>query len=147
MSTNGTIRVSITEGPLAAVNQTKFGLLIYPGAGALICFEGIVRPSEADRPIEGIRYEAYEPMAQETLYKLLENTIEEFGVLAVTVEHSKGMVPNLMCSFRMQVASTHRKEGLAAMDWFIDAMKSDVPIWKHQVWSDEPSTTEEVSNA
>jgi molybdopterin synthase catalytic subunit len=37
------------------------------------------------------------------------------------------------CSFRLQVASAHRAEALAAMTEFIDRLKRDVPIWKSPV--------------
>ncbi len=147
MDTEKNIRISITEGPLPALHSTPTNRLSCEGAGAMLRFDGIVRPTEDDRPIDGIAYEAYEPMAQNALRELARTAIEKFGVLAITVEHSKGMVPNSMCSFRLQVASTHRKEGLAALDWFIDEMKRDVPLWKHHAWSSVLPNSEEVNDA
>lgn len=119
------VKVSILDGPLPAVQALRID-----GAGAVICFEGVVRPTENGHGIDALDYETYEPMAQKMLAQLAERAIERFGLLAVHVEHSRGRVPAGGCSFRMIVASPHRAEGLAAMGWFIDQMKQDVPIWK-----------------
>ncbi len=119
------VQVSIVEGPLPAEPPTRV-----EGAGAVLSFEGVVRPTEAEEPIAGLTYETYDPMAAQQLQRLGRAAVGRFGLLALSVEHSRGWVPNFACSFRLQVASAHRKEALAAMDWFIDRMKQDVPIWK-----------------
>jgi molybdopterin synthase catalytic subunit len=54
-------------------------------------------------------------------------------VLAIRVEHSRGLVAAQECSFRLQVGAEHRQAALEATNWFIDAMKRDVPIWKYTV--------------
>ncbi len=100
------------------------------GAGAVVCFDGIVRPIEDGRRIAGLIYQTYDPMAELDLRRLAEEATRSFGLLGVTVEHSRGTVAAGECSFRLRIASAHRKEALAAMDWFIDRMKQDVPIWK-----------------
>jgi len=122
------IDVAIHDGPLPDAATWRLD-----GAGAVLCFEGVVRPVEADQPIAGLRYDTYDPMAERELARLASEAIEQFGVQAVAVEHSRGFVANFACSFRLRVASAHRKEALAAMDWFIERMKQRVPIWKRPV--------------
>jgi len=103
--------------------------------GAVLWFEGIIRRHEGGRAITGLQYQTYDPMAENQLRSLGTMAIEQFGVLGVAVEHSRGFVDAGACSFRLRIASRHRKEGLAAMDWFIDQMKRDVPIWKSPVFA------------
>jgi molybdopterin synthase catalytic subunit len=122
--------VAIHNGPLPATDAWRVD-----GAGATICFEGVVRPAEVDQSIAGICYEVYDPMAENELLRLATEAIDRFDILAVRVEHSRGFVAKHACSFRLRVASEHRKEGLAAMDWYIDQMKQAVPIWKHVVFA------------
>ncbi|MCC6581732.1 MAG: molybdenum cofactor biosynthesis protein MoaE [Phycisphaeraceae bacterium] len=122
------ITVRIHDGPLAAAERWSV-----EGAGAVVCFDGIVRPTEAGQPIAGLSYETYDPMAERELARLALEAIERFGLLAVKVEHSRGQVDHGACSFRLRIASSHRKEALAAADWFIDRMKQQVPIWKKPV--------------
>ena len=120
------ITVDITDGPLGSKEPRRIN-----AAGAVVLFEGLVRPGENGKTITGITYEIYEPMAKQMLRKLAHQAMTDFKLMHVAVEHSHGFVPTFQCSFRLQVASAHRAEGLAGMDWFIQRMKEDVPIWKH----------------
>jgi molybdopterin synthase catalytic subunit len=120
-----TCAVQLVTGPLPAAAPWDVA-----GAGAVICFDGVVRPQEGEATIAGLDYEAYEPMAQQELARLGQATITRFGLLGLLTEHSRGHVPAGACSFRLRIASRHRAEGLAAMAWFIDRLKQDVPIWK-----------------
>ncbi|HEB61093.1 MAG TPA: molybdenum cofactor biosynthesis protein MoaE [Phycisphaeraceae bacterium] len=125
------ITVNITDGPLSAATDN----FSCNDAGALIIFEGCVRPSEKDQPISALEYEAYEPMASEMLRKIGKEMILKHGLLAMDVQHSKGTVGAGEVSFRLRIAAAHRKEGIAAMQEFIDWMKKDVPIWKKPVYA------------
>ena len=100
------------------------------GGGAVVRFEGLVRPLENGRTIRGLCYEVYEPMARDILIAIGEALVQDFGLVAICVEHSKGLVLVGECCFRLQVAGRHRQEALAAMGEFIDRLKQDVPIWK-----------------
>jgi molybdopterin synthase catalytic subunit len=104
-----------------------------PGAGALFAFRGVVRPFEADREISGLTYESYDPMATRMLGDLAREAVSLHGLLAVRVAHSRGFVPAGECSFLLEVAAFHRKEAVAAVDWYVDRLKRDVPIWKRPV--------------
>ncbi|MEQ9617104.1 MAG: molybdenum cofactor biosynthesis protein MoaE [Phycisphaerales bacterium] len=119
------VRVRIHQGPLAPATTMR-----QDGAGAVVIFEGIVRPTEEGEPIRALEYDVYHAMAERSLRELCETTLERFGLLAIEVEHSAGVVPAHECSFRLSVASAHRAEALKAMDWFIYRMKESVPIWK-----------------
>lgn len=123
-----TIAVSILDGPLADGVTVRID-----GAGAVVQFDGVVRPIEGGKDIAGLAYTTYDPMTQMELERLAAAMLEKHGVMQILVEHSRGIVPNFACSFRLVVASAHRKAALAAMDEFIDLMKRDVPIWKSSV--------------
>jgi len=70
------VQVTILDGPLPAATP-----LHVQGAGAVIDFAGIVRPDENDRPITGLTYETYDPMAERELTRLGEQAIAQFGLL------------------------------------------------------------------
>ena len=123
------IAIHIFPGPLAQP-------VAWPtpdGAGALVQFEGIVRPGEDGRTIAALDYEAYDEMARRMFRRLAEDVITKHGLMGLCVEHSTGRVRVGECSFRLRIASAHRKEALRASDEFIDRMKKDVPIWKSSV--------------
>lgn len=123
------VRITIADGPLGEASLPGF-----PGAGAVVVFEGIVRALEDDRLLNALHYDTYEPMAQNMLRAIAEDLVQEHDLIALHASHSRGRVGIGECSFRLIVASAHRKQALAAMDAFIDRMKQDVPIWKRPIW-------------
>lgn len=125
------LSVNIVDGPLGPMPGAPA-----QGAGAFIVFDGVVRPTEESQPIAAIDFEVYQPMAERTLTSLAQGILDKHRLCAVGVWHSRGRVPASQVAFRLQISSRHRKEGLAAMDEFIDRMKQDVPIWKHVVTCD-----------
>ena len=122
---SASVSVRLVEGPLAAKPRAAVD-----GAGAVVAFEGVVRPEEDGRPLAALVYEAYEPMTTRELTRLAERTAAEHGLLAIAVEHSVGRVAPGETSFRLTVASPHRAEALAAVERFIVEMKRGVPLWK-----------------
>jgi molybdopterin-guanine dinucleotide biosynthesis protein A len=119
--------VRVHNGPLPVEAAKCF----QEGAGAAVVFTGLVRPLEEGRTIVALDYEIYEPMATRVLEDLAREMIATYGLIGIAVEHSRGRVAVGECSFRLQVAATHRQEALAAMPEFIDRMKRDAPIWKN----------------
>lgn len=126
--------VRISSGPLPPLASPWR----CPGAGAVILFEGIVRPTEGQNTISALRYEVYRPMADRQLERLALELVEKHGLRGIFVEHSEGIVPVDACSFRLQVASVHRAAALQAVEEFVDRMKQQVPIWKTAI----PARTE-----
>jgi molybdopterin synthase catalytic subunit len=106
------------------------------GAGAVLVFEGNVRPTEDGQRLAALAYEQYEPMTRQTLLNLALQVAAAHTLIALRVEHSVGRVPVGACSFRLSLAAAHRKATLRACDVFIDEMKQSVPLWKLPVWAE-----------
>ncbi|MEM9414830.1 MAG: molybdenum cofactor biosynthesis protein MoaE [Planctomycetota bacterium] len=123
------VEVQLTKGALGPATDWR-----PKGAGAVVQFEGVVRPTESGRSLRGLTYECYEPMTSRMLGELGADIVEEHGLIALRVEHSIGFVANHAVSFRLYVASAHRKAALAGMDQFIDRMKQTIPLWKVPEW-------------
>jgi len=134
------ISVHIQEGPLPECRRARADCGDAGAAGAVVCFEGVVRASENGRPITALDYEVYEPMATRELQRVAEDVLRSCGLLAVSVVHSRGRVPVGQCSFRLHVAGAHRAEALRAVAVFIDRLKQDVPIWKTAVYKSTAET-------
>jgi molybdopterin synthase catalytic subunit len=121
--------VEIEEGPVLPASSWRV-----PGAGALLWFDGVVRPQENGRQLAALVYEDYQPMAHRELAKLAAQVAEHHGLMGIRVHHSRGRVPAGEVAFRLLIAAKHRQEALAAMEEFIDRMKRDVPVWKMPEW-------------
>lgn len=128
-----TTTIHIIDGPLRPhtpdLNPADPG-----GAGAVLAFEGIVRPLEDNRPLLALDYTIYEPMATLQLTRLAGALITKHNLLSITAWHSRGRVRVGQSSFRLIIRSHHRAPALAAMSEFIDRLKQDVPIWKTPIW-------------
>jgi molybdopterin synthase catalytic subunit len=55
------------------------------------------------------------------------------------VTHRLGRIPLGEASIAVVVTSAHRAEAFDACRWIVDAVKTDVPIWKKNVWTDGTS--------
>ncbi|MBI4354312.1 MAG: molybdenum cofactor biosynthesis protein MoaE [Candidatus Omnitrophica bacterium] len=102
-------------------------------AGASVEFLGIVRGHEEGRPLASLDYEAYEPMAQRLLARLIEDAKERWALHEVTVGHRLGRVAVGEIAVLIRVRAAHRQEAFEACRFLIDAIKQDVPIWKRPI--------------
>jgi molybdopterin synthase catalytic subunit len=129
------VSVEIIDGPIAHSSLRQ----AVSGAGASLTFLGIVRPTEDQKPILGLHYQAYQPMAENILRQLCERATTDFSLTSVDLTHSVGFVPVGATSLRIDISSEHRKAALNAMTWLIDELKREVPIWKSPAFEKEQS--------
>lgn len=118
------IDVSVQSSPLLPDDSAV------PGSGALVRFEGRVRPDENGQTIEALIYEAYEPMAQDQMTRILQQLAESWPCTLARVRHRIGRVPVGEAAIILEVFSVHRAEAFALASAFMDRLKQDVPIWK-----------------
>lgn len=83
-----------------------------------------------------LEYEAYSAMAIAQLKDLSQQSIEQFGCLAVRIHHALGKVEIGEASVLVQVANGHREKSFEACRFLIDQLKQVVPIWKREIWAD-----------
>ena len=104
--------------------------------GASVEFLGIVRGEESDRPISHLDYEAYEPMAERVMERLVQQARAQWPLHAVCVRHRVGQVAVGEVAVLIGVRAPHRDEAFEACRFLIKAIKRDVPIWKAAVSQD-----------
>ena len=103
---------------------------IPPEAGAVVRFEGRVRADEQGRVIRALIYEAYQPMAERQMEKILREIGQRHPCLSVRVRHRIGEVRVGEIAIAIEALATHRAEAFALASAFMDRLKQDVPIWK-----------------
>jgi molybdopterin synthase catalytic subunit len=101
-----------------------------PEAGAVVRFEGRVRADEQGRTIRALIYEAYQPMAERQIEKILRELRTKHPCLSVRVRHRLGEVPVGETAIVIETLAAHRAEAFALTAAFMDRLKQDVPIWK-----------------
>jgi molybdopterin synthase catalytic subunit len=106
-----------------------------PTEGAVVDFFGVVRALEGSRLIEGIEYEAFQPMAERQLLTIAEEAKSRHGLRLVVIHHRIGFVPAGKASLFVRVTARHRGAAFEGSSQIIEQLKIAVPIWKHPVYA------------
>jgi molybdopterin synthase catalytic subunit len=104
--------------------------------GAVVLFSGVVRNHDRDRPVVGIRYEAYEEMATQALRVICEEVASEYPIGDIAVVHRVGDLSVGDVSVAIAVAAPHRDAAYKASREVIERLKREVPIWKRERYVD-----------
>jgi molybdopterin synthase catalytic subunit len=100
--------------------------------GAYVLFEGIVRDHHEGKAVESIFYDAYRPMAEKEMEKIVRDVAARFPEVALAVVHRLGQLVVGDASIAIVAASPHRAEAFDACRMMIDRIKETVPIWKKE---------------
>ncbi|MHB1614499.1 MAG: molybdenum cofactor biosynthesis protein MoaE [Actinomycetes bacterium] len=106
-----------------------------PRAGGLAVFVGTVRDHDGSRPVRQLAYSAH-PSAERVLHQVADRALSDPQVLAGAVLHRVGPLQVGDVAIVAAVACAHRVDAFAVCRRLVDDVKSQVPIWKHQVFAD-----------
>ncbi len=77
-------------------------------------------------------YEAYEPLAERALTRIVDEAREHWPTTVLAVHHRTGKLHIGEASVAIAAASPHRAHAFAACRYAIERVKQIVPIWKHE---------------
>lgn len=119
-------------GDSIAKHQTKTSI------GAHNIFLGQVRADEIDgKTVSSIEYTAYEDMANQKFHDIREAAFKKFNLTCMHIYHSLGSVKaGEICLF-VFVSSPRRKDVFKAIEYIVEVIKADVPIFGKEVFEDE----------
>jgi molybdopterin molybdotransferase len=121
------LEIQLTSGPIPAAPPPAKA-----PHGAWVEFRGVVRAEEGGEEIAALEYEAYPPMAEREMRRILRALAERHPCLATRVIHRVGVVPVGEAAIYVGIAGQHRTEAFALLAEFMDRLKEDVPIWKRR---------------
>ncbi len=107
-----------------------------PAAGALVLFHGRVRNHHQGRAVTGLDYHAHMALAAREGSRLLDQLQAAHPTCRIVARHRIGMLPVGEVAFWVGVTSAHRAEAFAACEDCVRQVKSRVPIWKKEHYSD-----------
>jgi len=102
--------------------------------GAVVTFEGIVRDHDHGEDVGSLDYEAH-PDAERILIDVC-TRIAQTTDCDVVAAHRIGHLEIGDVALVTVVAAPHRAEAFAVCGNLVDAIKAEVPIWKHQHFTD-----------
>jgi len=160
---DGRVRIlEIHAEPFSPTLADELALhLATPADGAVVTFLGRTRVTpgtpapgqeaeaakHAGARVEGLEYEAFEPMAIAVLGQIADEIERRFGVERLAIVHRTGAVPPGETSILVVAAAPHRDAAFDAARYAIDETKARAPIWKAErfadgrVWIGAPART------
>ena len=103
-----------------------------PGAGAVATFVGLVRDHNSGRTVLWLDYEAYAPLAEKALARIVDEAAARWPGARVAIHHRTGRLEIGEASVVIAVATPHRADAFGACRYAIERIKQIVPIWKHE---------------
>jgi molybdopterin synthase catalytic subunit len=101
--------------------------------GGVVTFLGVVRAQAGDgRVVDGLEYEAFEPMAIEEFERIAQEARERFGEVRVAIVHRTGRLRIGDVAVAVAAAAVHRGAAFDACEYAIDEVKRRAPIWKKE---------------
>lgn len=97
--------------------------------GALASFVGIVREQDG---VSEMLLEHYPGMTEAALEGILNDAKKRWDILDATVIHRIGRLAGSDQIVLAVVASGHRKEAFLALEFIVDRLKTDAPLWKKE---------------
>ncbi|MHA2128655.1 MAG: molybdenum cofactor biosynthesis protein MoaE [Promethearchaeota archaeon] len=102
-------------------------------AGSIHTFTGIVRDSSKnEKPVVGMKIDAYNEMANQSIKKICENLKQKEGIIDVRILHLKGDFELTDDLVYVVVASAHRQEGFEVISNAVDMYKKEIAVWKRE---------------
>jgi molybdopterin synthase catalytic subunit len=103
-----------------------------PAAGGTCVFLGTVRDHSAAGDVTGLRYEAWDELAERRLEELATELTTTWELRKVAILHRTGDLGVGEASVVIAVSAPHRSEAFEACRHAIERLKEDVPIWKKE---------------
>jgi len=104
-------------------------------SGAVVSFSGTVRDHDEGRTVTRLNYLTH-PTADETIKKIAQEVAATAGVRALAVQHRVGPLEIGEVALACVVSADHRKEAFDACSLIVERVKSELPIWKRQLFED-----------
>jgi molybdopterin synthase catalytic subunit len=104
-----------------------------PSAGGTCLFIGAVRDHDSGRGVSGLGYSSH-PTALERLREVADRIADECDVVALAAVHRIGDLGIGDLAVIVAASSAHRAGAFEACRRLIDELKTDVPVWKHQMF-------------
>lgn len=107
--------------------------------GGFVTFEGWVRDLNEGRAVLQLEYEVYAPIAESEGEVILTEARERFAIVDAWCEHREGLLQLGDCAVWVGVTAAHRDAAFDACRYIIDNVKSRLPIWKKEFYTDGDS--------
>lgn len=128
------LHASVGADPLDA--ERARAAVVAADCGAVVGFSGVIRNHDGERhDVTGLEYSAH-PDATAVIGDVARDIAERFPGVRLWAEHRTGALRVGDSALEVAAAAAHRKAAFEACDALVESIKSRVPIWKRQTYTD-----------
>lgn len=127
---DGPLVCHLDTAPLAL--DRAVAAVAHRGAGGIATFIGNVRDQSQGKSIDHLEYEAYAPMALDTMAAIIARIEAAIPGAHVAIHHRVGRLEIGDAAVIIAASAPHRAEAFDACRAAIEALKREVPIWKRE---------------
>jgi len=103
------------------------------GYGALVSFEGVVRPvTKQGEPLDRLILDHHPHMTVSSLERIAREGAARFDICALSVVHRAGAMAPGEIIVLVAVASDHRRAAFQCADYLMDRLKTEAVFWKRE---------------
>ena len=125
--------VDLRDSPLSV--DEVLSALDDPASGGLTLFVGRVRDHDHDKGVSGLDYTAH-PTALDSLRAVCDRVAAAHDIHGLAAVHRIGRLEVGDLAVIVAASAAHRGQAFAAARDLIDTLKAEVPVWKHQAFTD-----------
>ncbi|MCQ6554391.1 molybdenum cofactor biosynthesis protein MoaE [Streptomyces sp. C10-9-1] len=125
--------LAVRDAPLSV--DEVFAAVGDTAAGGTALFVGTVRNHDGGADVDALGYSCH-PSAEAEMRRIAERVAARYPVRALAAVHRVGDLAVGDLAVVAAVSCPHRGEAFEACRMLIDDLKHEVPIWKHQQFSD-----------
>jgi len=119
-------------GPAAIDARALEAAVVWPGAGAVLSFSGVVRDSFGGEAVTGLSYEAFAPLCAAVWAEITAEVAASWPGARLAGAHRTGDLAVGEVAVVVAVAAPHRDEAYAASRHAMEALKARLPVWKKE---------------
>ncbi len=109
----------------------------HPNAGGLVIFSGEAREQSHGKIVSHLEYEAHPVFAEKLIEQILLESKQKWNLIYAHAIHRIGRVDISESAVLVLTSSRHRKESFEANQSIIYRIKTEVPIWKKEIYLDK----------
>ena len=128
--------IALSPDPIDPARLLAEFIAASEGAGAIASFTGLVRNAHDGARVEGLWLDHHERITAEAMVEIGEAARARFALTALAIVHRVGAVgPGEPIVF-VAAAAAHRRAAFDAVDYMMDRLKTDAPLWKRETRGD-----------
>lgn len=121
---------TISDSPIATNSIREATLSDH--SGGFCSFEGWVRNHHEGKSVDSLEYTAYRVLAEKEGNRIIDDAKKQFAIDHAFCTHRVGHLAIGDMAVYVAVSAAHRDAAFAACRFIIDEIKSRVPIWKKE---------------